>query len=70
MGSHSPPAFLILMGRQYSGALDGKTSEGNRGESPCRAETGHAVRRFLVRVKGSPNTSSNESPLRFLLWNH
>ena len=32
-----------------------------------RTEGGHAVRRFLTGVRGSPNTSSNESPVCFVL---
>lgn len=32
-----------------------------------RTERSHAERRFLTGVRGSPNTSSNESPLRFVL---
>jgi len=32
-----------------------------------RAEGDQAVRRFLTGVRGSPNTSSNESPVRLVL---
>jgi hypothetical protein len=32
-----------------------------------RTEWSHAVRRFLMGVRGSPNTSSNDSPLFLLL---
>ncbi len=32
-----------------------------------RTEEVHAERRFLMGVRGSPNTSSNDSPLCFLL---
>lgn len=32
-----------------------------------RTEGVHVMRRFLMGVRGSPNTSSNDSPLRFLL---
>lgn len=32
-----------------------------------RTEKAHAERRFLPGVRGSPNTSSNDSPLFFLL---
>ena len=32
-----------------------------------RTERIHAVRRFFMGARGSPNTSSNDSPLRLLL---